>query len=71
MKVGDMIEVNTGHIGLIVDKEMLYPGNPYSPVRNYIVSWNSEAPRYHVIHGDANLSKVCAFNVKRKVNECW
>ena len=69
MKVGDMIETNTGHIGLIVDMEMLYPGHPCSPVRNYIVSWNNDAPRYHVIHGDANLSKVSAFNVKRKISE--
>ena len=69
MKVGDMIETNTGHAGLIVDLEMLYPGNPYSPVRNYIVSWIDEAPRYHVIHGDVNLSKVSAFSVKRKINE--
>ncbi len=69
MKPGDMIETNTGHAGLIVDLEMLYPGHPCSPVRNYIVSWIDEAPRYHVIHGDADLSKVSAFSVKRKINE--
>lgn len=69
MKLGDMIETNTGHVGLIVDMEMLYPGHPCSPVRNYIVSWLDDAPRYHVIHGDADLSKVSAFSVKRKISE--
>jgi hypothetical protein len=69
VKVGDMIEVNTGHTGLVLDREMLYPGHPCSPVRNYIVMWNDGAPRYAVLIGEKNISKVSAFTVKRKISE--
>jgi len=71
MKVGDLIEVNTGHIGLILDTEMLYPGHPKSPVRNYIVMWINEAPRYAVAIAGArgDISKVSSFCVERKINE--
>ncbi len=71
MNIGDMIEANTGHIGLILDREMLYPGHPCSPVRNYIVMWNGEAPRYAMLYcsvsGDKKITKLSAFSVKRKV----
>ncbi len=68
MKVGDMIEADTGHIGLILDKEMLYPGHPCSPVRNYTVMWNDEAPRHAVLlSGDRKITKLSSFAVKGKV----
>ena len=68
MNIGDMIESNTGHTGVILDKEMLYPGHPTSPVRDYIVMWNDEAPRYHgLVSGDKKITKLSAFSVKRKV----
>ena len=68
MNIGDMIESNTGHTGLILDKEMLYPGHPCSPVRNYIVMWNDEAPQYAtLISGDKKITKLSAFSVNRKL----
>jgi len=68
MNIGDMIEANTGQTGLILDKEMLYPGHPCSPVRNYIVMWNEGAPRYAVLmSGNKNITKLSAFAVKRKI----
>ena len=65
MKVGDMLKSNTGHIGLIVDKELLYPKSPYSPVRNYIVMWNGDAPHYCRV--ERGLSKIDAFAVEKIV----
>ena len=68
MNVGDMIESDTGHVGLILDKEMLYPGHPCSPVRNYIVVWNDEAPRHAVLlSGNRKITKLSSFAVKGKV----
>ena len=68
MNIGDMIETDTGHTGLILDKEMLYPGHPCSPVRNYIVMWNDKAPRYaQLISGDKKITKLSSFSVKRKI----
>lgn len=64
MNIGDMIETNTGHTGLILDMEMLQPDNPCSPVINYIVMWNGEAPRYAVLIGSNGVSKVDAFSMK-------
>jgi hypothetical protein len=64
MNIGDMIETDTGHTGLILDMEMLQPGNPCSPVINYIVMWNGEAPRYAVLIGSNGVSKVDAFSMK-------
>ena len=70
MKIGDMIEADTGHIGLILDKEMMYPTHPASPVRNYVVMWNEEAPRYAVlICNDKKITKLSAFAIKRKISE--
>jgi hypothetical protein len=72
VNIGDMIEADTGHIGLILDREMLYPGHPCSPVRNYIVVWNEEAPRYAaLISGNKKITKLSSFAVKRKINESW
>ena len=68
MRIGDMIEADSGHIGLILDKEMLYPRHPDSPVRNYIVMWNDEAPQYAVLlSGDKKITKLSAFSIKRKL----
>ena len=68
MNIGDMIETDTGYIGLILGREMLYPGHPCSPVRNYIVMWNDEAPRYAVlVSGDKKITKLSSFSVKRKL----
>ena len=68
MNIGDMIETDTGHTGLILDREMLYPGHPCSPVRNYIVMWNNEAPRYAVlVSNDKKITKLSSFSVKRKI----
>jgi len=66
-KIGDIIEVNTGHMGLILDMEMFYPGRPCSPVRNYIVMWNAEIPRHAFSFRLGNITKVDAFTIKRKV----
>jgi len=64
-KIGDMIQSNTGHTGLVLGMEMLYPGHPCSPVRDYIVMWNNDAPRYAVlVSGDKNITKLNAFSVK-------
>ena len=69
MKVGDMIESNTGHIGLILDREMMYPKHPSSPVRNYIVMWNEDAPRHAVlISGNRKITKLSSFAVKGKIS---
>jgi len=70
MEVGDMIESNTGHIGLVLDREMLYPGHPYSPVRNYIVMWSNEVPRHAILtSSNKSITKLSAFSVKRKISE--
>lgn len=70
MNIGDMIESNTGHVGLILGKEMLYPGHPDSPVRNYIIMWNDEAPTYATTWwaGDKKVTKFSSFSVKRKIS---
>jgi hypothetical protein len=65
VKVGNMVETNTGHTGLVLDMEMLYPGHPCSPVRNYIIMWNDTAPRYAVLIGENKISKVDAFTIKK------
>jgi hypothetical protein len=68
MNVGDMIETDTGHTGLILDREMLYPNHPCSPVRNYIVMWNDKAPRYAVlVSNNKKITKLSSFSVKRKI----
>lgn len=62
MKIGDMLVSNTGHVGLIVDRELLYPRSQYSPVRNYTVMWNDDAPHYCRV--SKGVSKIDAFSVK-------
>lgn len=68
IEVGEMIESNTGHIGLVIDREMLYPGHPCSPVRNYIIMWNDEPPRHAVlVSGGKKITKLSSFSVKRRI----
>ena len=70
MKIGDMIESNSGHVGLILDKEMMYPSHPSSPVRNYIVMWSNEAPKNAVlISSNTQITKLSGFAVKKKISE--
>jgi len=47
-KIGDLVETHGGVRGLILDTEDLYPGNPYSPVRNVLIHWINEPPAWHV-----------------------
>ena len=68
MKVGEMIKSNTGHVGLIIDRELLYPRSPYSPVRQYVVLWNEDAPHYCRVKN--GISKIDVFAVKRLVDGC-
>ena len=44
MKVGDLVEHNSGPIGLVTDVEMRYPGNPHSPVGRIEVEWLGVGP---------------------------
>ena len=44
MKVGDLVEHNSGPIGLVTDIEMMYPGNPHSPVGRVEVEWLGIGP---------------------------
>lgn len=48
MKVGDLIEAHRGERGIILDIELLYPGNKYSPPRSALIHWLSDAPQWHV-----------------------
>jgi hypothetical protein len=64
MKAGDMIETESGHTGIIIGIEMLYPGHPHSPPRNVEVLWNDEQPQY-AWRVDKNISTVSAFSIKQ------
>ena len=48
MKVGDLIEAHKGERGIILDIELMYPGNKYSPIHSVLVHWFSETPHWHV-----------------------
>ena len=61
MKIGDLVEYNTGEKALILELEMLYPRHPQSPIRNLIVHWLDEPPRG--AYGDKKC-KVDVFAVK-------
>ncbi len=47
MKIGDLIEAHKGERGLILDIELIYPGNKYSPIRSVLVHWFDETPHWH------------------------
>ena len=44
MKVGDLIEHNLGHLGIVTDVRMLYPRHPMSPVDTVKVAWIDSEP---------------------------
>ena len=44
MKLGDIIEHYNGCMGVVTDIEMMYPGNPYSPVGRVEVDWMGAPP---------------------------
>ena len=44
MKVGDIIEHNMGHIGIVTDVRMMYPRHPMSPVDAVKVRWQYTEP---------------------------
>ena len=47
MKVGDLIEANSGERGIITEVEKMYPRHPESPVGSVAVSWIGESPRWY------------------------
>ena len=46
MKVGDIVEHINGAMAIVTDVEMMYPGNPYSPVGRVEVDWLQSSPRW-------------------------
>ena len=46
MKVGDIVEHINGSMAIVTDVEMMYPGNPYSPVGRVEVDWLQSSPRW-------------------------
>ena len=46
MKVGDLVETNHGHYGIVTEVEMMYPGHPQSPVGRVAVHWSDAPPRW-------------------------
>jgi hypothetical protein len=70
MKVGDMVEANTGHAGVIVDVEYMYPTVPHhSPLRSVEVLWNSEQP-HHSFNAriNKNISSINIFAIKKVIS---
>ncbi len=63
MKIGEMVKANTGHTGIIIDRELLYPKSPYSPVRYYVVMWSAGVPHY--CRSKNGISKIDVFAVER------
>ena len=46
MKVGDLIQHNMGHIGIVTDVRMMYPRHPMSPVDTVKVAWLDTEPNW-------------------------
>ena len=67
MKPVDMVEINTGHTGVIVGVEYMYPGHPSSPLRNIEVLWGDEQP-HHAFRVNEKISTVDVFTVKRVIS---
>ena len=66
--LGDLIECNSGHQGIVVDVEYMYPRNPkYSPPRNLQVLWVGSHPR-HAFRIDGAVSMISAFSVKKVIS---
>ena len=64
MKVGDLIEANLGELGVVLDIELMYPSNPYSPPRSVKIHWLGPTPQWHRKGLYAHVS-----GIKRVVNE--
>ena len=68
MRRGDLIECNSGHQGIVVGIEYMYPKNPeYSPPRNLQVLWSDSHPKY-AFRIEASTSTISAFSVKRVIS---
>ncbi len=67
MKPGDMVEINTGHTGIIVGVEYMYPGHPQSPLRNIEVLWSGHMP-HHAFRVNEKISTVDVFTVKKVIS---
>ena len=66
MKIGDMIETQTGYHGLIVGAEMMYPRHPQSPVRHFEVLWLETSRQQMGLRGKHEpVGKVSPFSVKK------
>ena len=46
MKIGDIVEVNSGERGVVVKVEKMYPRHPQSPVGQIAVEWIGNAPKW-------------------------
>jgi hypothetical protein len=44
VKIGDLIEHNLGHRGIVTDIRMMYPRHPSSPVDTIKVAWIDSQP---------------------------
>ncbi len=44
LKIGDMIEHQSGSMALVTAIEMMYPGNPYSAIGRIEVDWLGDSP---------------------------
>ena len=70
MKPGDMVEANTGHAGVIIGVEYMYPGQPkHSPLRSVEVLWNNGQP-HHSFNRHINevISSISPFAIKRVIS---
>ena len=47
MNVGDIVEAHKGERGIILDIELMYPNNKYSPPRSVHVHWFDKSPHWH------------------------
>ena len=70
MKVGDLIEAHKGQRGVILEIELMYPGNKYSPPRAALIHWLDEAPHWHIEGRCCHVSgikKVISSTHKRSI----
>jgi len=67
MKIGDLIEVNGGHQGIIISVELMYPRHPESPPRNFEIMWSGDQPGY-AFRKEEGLSTVSAMSVLKVVS---
>lgn len=63
VKVGDLIEHNMGHLGIVTDVRMLYPRHPMSPVDTVKIAWIDSEPDWS--HPELRFS---VFAIKRVVS---